>query len=182
MLAQSIDQEFRPRIKEVIELFDRVISEAAAGGLLVLVNKSTPLTLPAQLAYTTFAMKENGIKNEQPERAMSFRFGGDAVWTVYWKTGMVRSPPELAPSWDAPTDKYYPMLRLRHRRGTRELLLGTVWFHQDSKELRFELNARNELPERGRLALEKIEQQERAADQVSGILVELLKGVRLNNF
>ena len=179
--ARDIDREFRPKVIDVLELLDRVISEAAAAGLVTLEGKSEPMALPTQLAYTTFTMSENGIPTQEPERRMVFRFTNGAVWTIYWQNGMVRSPPEFNDSlrWDAPTDKYYPMLLLQHSRGTTDLLLGTVWFHQDSKELGFNLNARNQLPAQARVALEKIEQERVGTDQLSGMLVELLKGLRL---
>lgn len=181
-VARSIDVEFRPRVREIVRLIDDIVSKAASDGLVVLTEKSQMLDLPSQLAYTTFTMKENGIQPVEQSRSMWFRFVDDVMWTVYWKNGMVRSPKELAPSWDAPTEHYYPMLVLQHRRGSRELSLGTVWFHQDSKELGFHLAARHEVPDTLRTRLEAIERNERGTDRLSAMLIELLKGVRLNYF
>ncbi len=181
-MARRIDVEFRPRVQDIVRVVDEVVTNAANEGLVVLAEKSSLLLLPPQLAYTTFAMKENGIPEEDPSRSMSFQFSGDVVWTIYWKTGMVRSPKSLAQSWDALTENYYPMLRLQHRRGDHKLLLGTIWFHQESKELGFELNARQELPALLRSRLETIEQTERSTDQMSAMLIELLKAVRLKLF
>ena len=113
---------------------------------------------------------------------MRFSFEGGASWTVFWKTGMVRSPALLAHPWDAPTDKYYPMLRIRHIRGDRTLELGTIWFHQDSKEIGLVLNARNELSEADRAAFDSIDRSYSGTTRIQRLLIELLKDVRVNHF
>ena len=182
-LAEQIDREFRPRLDRVIALIYGVVSQAAEAGLVELESQSPPLTLPSQTTFTTFVLAENEIARQQPEHSMSFQFAGDVEWRVFLQVGMVRSPAELGGrSWNAPTEKYYPMLLVRERPGAaeEELDLGTVWFHQDSKELGFALGSRGDFSDSLLASLVAIEGALQGEDAINAMLVEFLKSVRIH--
>lgn len=178
-LAEEIDTEFRPRLSEIINLIHDVVLKASDADLIKLQDRPTKLTLPVQIAYTTFAMTQNSISEEQASNAMTFHFRGGGEWLVYLKVGMVQSPKTLAIGWDAPTNKYYPMLRLKEKNRGKERILATIWYHQDSKDLRFELNARHEVRPSTRSAIEELERTRQGNDLVASALVELIKHLRL---
>lgn len=177
--AEEVDREFRPRVNAVIDLVYDVVKKSGKAGLIDLRNNPTKLILPEQIVYTTFAMKENNIFEEQLSNAMVFQFGNGADWKVYLKLGMVQSPKSLVASWDAPTNKYFPMLRLIEKSQGREYALATIWFHQDSKDLGFVLNDRHVVKPATISAIDELEKTRQGNDQVSASLIELLKNLRV---
>jgi hypothetical protein len=174
--ALAIDREFRPQVESAARLVAKTITEACARGLTSAKQVSESLVLPTQIAYTTFAMQRNAIPEELRDRTMEFQFPGNVRWAFYLKLGMVQSPAILAQPWDAPTPHYYPMLRMQRRmqRGDAQddEMLGTIWYHQETKAVGFALNVYLEPVERA--AFERIAALYKGDALIQASLIELL--------
>ncbi len=177
--ARQIDAEFRPQIASIVDLMRNVLIKTGAEGLLPLRAEPSNPVIPDLIAYTTYTMERNGITATQPLEGGVFRFDNGAEWNVSLTLGMVRSPAVLAKSWNAPTEKYYPMLRIEETLGTTQKQLGVIWYHQDTKVLGFEFSARDQVRPQTREAIERLAREKVGGEMIASVLVELAKRLRL---
>ena len=178
--AGAMDREFQPRLVDAVDLIRLTIERSAEAGLVEVKNISPELDFSEPVALTTYVMEENQIEEEQTQRSMRFDFADGMSWVLHLKLGMVKSPEDLAASrWDAETDRYYPMLRIRRRQDDQDVPLATVFFRLEDATLSISVNALNALPQDLRAALLEIGGRLSGSELVSTTLVELLKAERL---
>jgi len=179
-LAWDINEEFRPRTQQLADLVHQVIEEAARGGLVSLAQPTTPMRLPPQVVHTWLTIEENSIPVEDRSVALRAVFDQSSEWLVYLKRGLVRSPDLLVQQrWQPPTDRYYPMLRIGELIKGSETMLATIWFHQETKELRVEHNSRGLARPSVKEKIEQFGASLKGNELVAAVVVELLKETRL---
>jgi hypothetical protein len=177
--AEEMEVEFRPRVSQALALVKDVISAASNANLITLVEQNTQ-QLPPKIAFSSFALNKEGVEPLLQPSVLTARFSDGFIWRGHIEAGQVESPPELRPRKFEGTDRYFPMVRIIGERDGRSEPLAVI--HYDLKTKVIGASASISLPPERKAAIESIVKQQHGDAQVRGVLLELIKAQRLQEF
>ncbi|MFN8005446.1 MAG: hypothetical protein U0V70_00155 [Terriglobia bacterium] len=169
--AKTVNAEIRPRFMAVLTTIREIVQRAGAQQLVELDSIQEMQPIPDQIVFSKFELDQS--KRPQNDAEKGFRVivknGRNLVVSIQY--GLVKSPTLKAPWFDAPTDIYYPMVRI----ATLGVSTTTIYFHQETKALTVEHDADKQLREK----LLGFTKDMKEHDAVAAIILELLRVSRV---